>query len=75
MSGLIVRVAALVAHRVAHRGEVDDARDAGEVLEQHPRGLERDLAGGLVVATQPATASTSSSDPFLSTFSSRIRSV
>ena len=32
------RVAAEVGHRVAHRREVDDGRDAGEVLEQDARG-------------------------------------
>ena len=39
----LVRVSAEVAHRVAHRGEVDDGRHAGEVLEQHATGRERDL--------------------------------
>ena len=42
-------VAVLIPHRVAHRGEVDDARDAREVLQQHARGCERDLARGLGV--------------------------
>ena len=37
------RVAAEVGHRVAHRGEVDHARDAREVLQHHARGRERDL--------------------------------
>ena len=41
------RVAAHVGHRVAHRGEVDDARHAGEVLQDHARGRERDLLGRL----------------------------
>ena len=41
------RVAALVAHRVAHRREVDDRRHAGEVLEQDPRRHEGDLPGRL----------------------------
>ena len=41
------RVAAHVGHRVAQRGEVDDARHAGEVLQDHPRGRERDLLGRL----------------------------
>ena len=39
----LLRVAADLGHRVAHRGEVDDRRDAGEVLHQDPRRLERDL--------------------------------
>jgi hypothetical protein len=33
----LVRVAAELAHRVAHRGEVDDGGHAGEVLHQHAR--------------------------------------
>ena len=37
------RGAALVAHRVAHGGEVDDGGYAGEVLQQHARRVERDL--------------------------------
>ena len=39
----LLRVAALLAHRVAHRGEVDDARHAGEVLQQDAAGEEGDL--------------------------------
>ena len=48
-----LRVAAEVAHRVAHRGEIDDGGDAGEVLQEHPRGVEGDLLrrlGGRVPA-------------------------
>ena len=41
------RVAADLLHRVAHRGQVDDGRHAGEVLHQHPGGLEGDLDAGL----------------------------
>ena len=37
------RVAAEVGHRVPHRGEVDDGRHAGQVLEQDARRRERDL--------------------------------
>jgi hypothetical protein len=37
------RLAAQVAHRIAHGGEVDDGRDAGEILEQDPRRSEGDL--------------------------------
>ncbi len=36
-------VAAEGRHRVPHRGQVDDGRDAREVLEDHARGQERDL--------------------------------
>ena len=39
----LLRVAAEVGHRLAHGGQVDDARDAGEVLHQHPRRRELDL--------------------------------
>ncbi len=43
-SGLILRgVAAERPHRVAHRGQVDDGRHAGEVLQEHPAGLNCDL--------------------------------
>ena len=41
------RVAADLLHRVAHRRQVDDGGDAGEVLHQHPRRLEGDLDAGL----------------------------
>ncbi len=41
------RVAADLLHRVAHRGQVDHGRDAGEVLHQHAGGLEGDLGAGL----------------------------
>ena len=47
-SGLIfLRVAAQPLHGVAHGGQVDDRRHAGEVLEQHPAGPKGDLAVGL----------------------------
>ena len=38
------RVAAEVGHRLAHGGQVDDAGHAGEVLHDHPRRGELDLA-------------------------------
>ena len=43
----LCRVAAHLRHRVAHCGQVDDAGDAGEVLEQHARWHERDLGVGV----------------------------
>ena len=43
----LLRVAAEVAHRIAHGGEIDDRGDAGEVLQQHARGRERDLLARL----------------------------
>ena len=43
-SGLILfGIAAERDHRVAHRGEIDDRRHAGEILHQHPRRAERDF--------------------------------
>ena len=42
-----LRVAAEVGHRLAHGGEVDDARDAGEVLHEHAGRRELDLGVGL----------------------------
>ena len=43
------RVATEVLHRLAHGGEVDDARHAGEVLHDHARRRELDLLVGLGV--------------------------
>ena len=43
------RVAAEVVHRVAHRGEVDDRRYAGEVLVDHAPGREGDLPRRVVL--------------------------
>ena len=34
----LVRISAHAEHRLAHRGEVGDHRDPGEVLQQHPAG-------------------------------------
>ncbi len=42
-----VGVAAHGGHGVAHGGQVDDRRHAGEVLEQHPGRGEGDLLAGL----------------------------
>ena len=39
--------------RVAHGGEVDHGRNAGEVLHQHAGGAERDLPLGLALGLQP----------------------
>ena len=38
------RVASEGDHRIAHRGEIDHARDAREVLQDHPPRHERDLS-------------------------------
>jgi hypothetical protein len=38
-----LRVSAEPRDRVAHRGEVDDGRDAGEILKQHTARAESDL--------------------------------
>ena len=37
-----------LAHRVAHRGEIDDGGNAREVLQKDAGGRERDLPAGLV---------------------------
>jgi hypothetical protein len=42
-------VAAEVGHGLAHRGEVDDARDTGEVLHDHPGRGELDLLARVCV--------------------------
>ncbi len=44
----LLRLAPELGHRVAHRGEVDHGRHAGEVLQQDPGRRERDLAARLV---------------------------
>ena len=38
------RIAAQPLHGIAHGGQVDNRRYAGEVLEEHPAGPEGDLA-------------------------------
>ena len=40
------RVAAEFRHRVAHRGQVHHRRHAGEVLQEHARGAEREFPAG-----------------------------
>ena len=40
----LLRIAAEMLHGVAHGGEIDHRRHAGEVLHQHARRAERDLA-------------------------------
>jgi hypothetical protein len=52
------RVAAEVGHGLAHGGEVDDGRDAGEVLQDHAGGRELDLRGRVRVGSHPASART-----------------
>src|SRR5437868_4843185 len=44
----LIRFGSPPCSRIAHRGEVDDARDAGEVLEENPRRRERDLSRRLI---------------------------
>ena len=50
----LVGVALHPAHGVAHGGEVHDAGHAGEVLEHHARGHERDLGARSALAVPPA---------------------
>ncbi len=53
-SGLIFSGSApSAAMRVAHGGEVDHRRHAGEVLHQHPRGAEADLVLDLALVVDP----------------------
>ena len=40
-------IAAQIDHRLTHRGEIDHGRHPGEILHQHARRAERDLAVGL----------------------------
>ena len=42
------RVPAQRGHRITHRDQVDHARDAGEILHQHPRRGELDLGSALL---------------------------
>ena len=75
------RVVAEVAHRVAHDRQVDDRRDAGEVLEEDPRGHERDLRLGRHArvarrgASRRPRARTTPPPAWRSRFSSRILTV
>ena len=50
----LLRVAAERGHGVAHRGEVDHRRHAGEVLHQHAGRAVGDLDAGLALVGQPA---------------------
>ena len=54
------RVAAEVAHRVAHRGEVDDAGTPVKSCSRTRAGVKEISRLGSAFATQAATASTSS---------------
>ena len=47
------RVAAELLHAIAHRGEVNDGRNAGEVLHQNARRAITDFAAGLAFVLQP----------------------
>ena len=49
----LLRIAAELRHGVAHGGEIDDGRNAGEVLHQHARRAEGDLAFGLAAIVEP----------------------
>ena len=40
------RVATALRHRLAHRREIDDGGDTGEILHQHAGGAESDLVLG-----------------------------
>jgi hypothetical protein len=49
----LFRIAAELAHGIAHRRKIDDRRDAGEILHQHARRAEGDLALRRALAFQP----------------------
>ena len=51
-----LRIAAEAAHGIAHRGEIDDRRNAGEVLHQHPGRSILDLAIDAALFRQSAIA-------------------
>ena len=50
----LLRIAAERGHGVAHRGEIDDRRHAGEVLHQHAGRTIGDLDAGRALVGQPA---------------------
>ncbi len=45
----LVRIAAEFFHRIAHRGEIDDARHAGEILQHDACRHERDFGVGFLL--------------------------
>ena len=49
----LVGIAAERRHRVAHRGEIDDGGNAGEILHQHARRAKGDLVLLLAAVVQP----------------------
>ena len=49
----LVGIAAELRHRVAHRGEIDDGGNAGEILHQHARRTERDFMLRLAAIVEP----------------------
>ena len=48
------RIAAELRHAVAHGGEIDDGRHAGEILHQHARRAEADLLVGFAFVVEPS---------------------
>ena len=49
----LLRILAELRHRIAHRGQIDDGRNAGEILHQHARRAEGDLGFGLAAIVEP----------------------
>ena len=49
----LLRIAAEVFHGVPHRGEIDDGRNAGEILHQHPGRPEGDFLLGRALVLGP----------------------
>ena len=56
----LFRIAAERPHGIAHRGEIDHRRHAGEILHQDARRPEGDLAIGFSAVSQAAMARMSS---------------
>ena len=50
----LLRIAAERRHGVAHGGEIDDGRNAGEILHQHARRAVGDLDAGRALVGEPA---------------------
>ena len=49
----LLRIAAEVFHGVPHRGKIDDGRNAGEILHQHPGRSEGDFLLGRTLVLGP----------------------
>ena len=50
----LLRILAELRHGIAHRGQIDDGGNAGEILHQHARRAEGDFGFGLAAIVEPA---------------------